>query len=114
MTLACFFPFQDEHLLRYIVMNDLMKPIIDAFISNGNRYNLLHSAVLELFEYIRKVRSLSLSLSLMHVRGCHFQERPNISVHKWPSLWCSLGKHDNHGRVGSLTTERAPMTYLCK
>ncbi|KAK1317829.1 hypothetical protein QJS10_CPA05g00247 [Acorus calamus] len=27
---------------------------VEAFIKNGNRYNLLHSAVLELFEYIRK------------------------------------------------------------
>eukprot|EP00268_Persea_americana_P059089 TRINITY_DN7216_c0_g2_i7.p1 TRINITY_DN7216_c0_g2~~TRINITY_DN7216_c0_g2_i7.p1 ORF type:complete len:893 (-),score=145.01 TRINITY_DN7216_c0_g2_i7:577-3255(-) len=55
----------DEHLLRYIVMNDLMKPIIDAFISNGNRYNLLHSAVLELFEYIRKENLKSLILYIV-------------------------------------------------
>lgn len=44
----------DEHLINHIVKNDLLKPIVDAFVSNGNRYNLLNSAVLELFEYIRK------------------------------------------------------------
>ena len=32
-----------------------MKPIVEAFVRNGNRYNLLHSAVLELLEYIRQV-----------------------------------------------------------
>ncbi|KAJ4969136.1 hypothetical protein NE237_015837 [Protea cynaroides] len=50
----------DDHLLRYIVKNDLLKPIVEAFVANGNRYNLLNSAVLELFEYIRKENLKSL------------------------------------------------------
>ncbi|KAJ9154590.1 hypothetical protein P3X46_027910 [Hevea brasiliensis] len=44
----------DEHLINHFVKHNLLKPIVDAFVGNGNRYNLLHSAVLELFEYIRK------------------------------------------------------------
>ncbi|XP_021906864.1 serine/threonine-protein phosphatase 4 regulatory subunit 3 [Carica papaya] len=44
----------DEHLINHFVKNNLLKPIVDAFVGNGNRYNLLNSAVLELFEYIRK------------------------------------------------------------
>ncbi|KAH9683763.1 Binding protein [Citrus sinensis] len=44
----------DEHLINHFVKNNLLKPIVDAFVANGNRYNLLNSAVLELFEYIRK------------------------------------------------------------
>ncbi|KAM7484998.1 hypothetical protein LguiA_001007 [Lonicera macranthoides] len=44
----------DEHLTNHIVKNNLLKPIVDAFVVNGNRYNLLHSAVLELFEHIQK------------------------------------------------------------
>ncbi|KAK7246311.1 hypothetical protein RIF29_41175 [Crotalaria pallida] len=44
----------DEHLQNHFVRNNLLKPIVDAFVANGNRYNLLNSAVLELFEYIRK------------------------------------------------------------
>ncbi|KAF5950829.1 hypothetical protein HYC85_012822 [Camellia sinensis] len=44
----------DEHLMNHIVKNNLLKPIVQAFICNGNRYNLLNSAVLELFEYICK------------------------------------------------------------
>ncbi|XP_058212618.1 uncharacterized protein LOC131324609 isoform X2 [Rhododendron vialii] len=43
----------DEHLMNHIVRNNLLKPIIEAFVSNGDRYNLLNSVVLELFEYIR-------------------------------------------------------------
>ncbi|KAG8372900.1 hypothetical protein BUALT_Bualt12G0115200 [Buddleja alternifolia] len=44
----------DEHLMNHLVKNNLFKPIVDAFVANGDRYNLLNSAVLELFEYIRK------------------------------------------------------------
>ncbi|KAK8671206.1 hypothetical protein V6N13_037808 [Hibiscus sabdariffa] len=44
----------DEHLISHFVKNKLLEPIVDAFVANGNRYNVLHSAVLELFEYIRK------------------------------------------------------------
>ncbi|KAL8026068.1 hypothetical protein ABFX02_14G005100 [Erythranthe guttata] len=44
----------DEHLMNHFVKNNLLKPIVDAFVANGDRYNLLNSVVLELFEYIRK------------------------------------------------------------
>ncbi|XWS08505.1 hypothetical protein CRYUN_Cryun40dG0008300 [Craigia yunnanensis] len=44
----------DEHLISHFVKNNLLKPVVDAFVANGNRYNVLNSAVLELFEYIRK------------------------------------------------------------
>ncbi|XWS14172.1 hypothetical protein CRYUN_Cryun36dG0100600 [Craigia yunnanensis] len=44
----------DEHLIGHFVKNNLLKPVIDAFVANGNRYNVLNSAILELFEYIRK------------------------------------------------------------
>ncbi|XP_042991229.1 serine/threonine-protein phosphatase 4 regulatory subunit 3-like isoform X3 [Carya illinoinensis] len=50
----------DEHLINHIVKNNLLKPIVDAFVGNGSRYNLLNSAVLELFEYIRKENLKSL------------------------------------------------------
>ncbi|PSS01531.1 Serine/threonine-protein phosphatase 4 regulatory subunit like [Actinidia chinensis var. chinensis] len=44
----------DEHLMNHIVKSNLLKPIVEAFVDNGSRYNLLNSAVLELFEYVRK------------------------------------------------------------
>uniref|UniRef100_A0A2P2MU35 Serine/threonine-protein phosphatase 4 regulatory subunit 3-B-like isoform X8 n=1 Tax=Rhizophora mucronata TaxID=61149 RepID=A0A2P2MU35_RHIMU len=50
----------DEHLLNHFVKNNLLKAIVDAFVSNGNRYNLLNSAVLELLEYICKENLRSL------------------------------------------------------
>lgn len=44
----------DAYLNRHIVNHNLFEPVIQAFTANGNRYNLLNSAVLELIEYIRK------------------------------------------------------------
>ncbi|KAG2273465.1 hypothetical protein Bca4012_040300 [Brassica carinata] len=44
----------DDHVQNYFVKNNILKPIIDVFIANGNRYNLLNSAVLDLLEHIRK------------------------------------------------------------
>ncbi|GJZ63973.1 serine/threonine-protein phosphatase 4 regulatory subunit 3-like protein isoform X4 [Tanacetum coccineum] len=44
----------DENLAYYIAKNNVLRPIVDAFICNGSRYNLLNSAVLDLFEHIRK------------------------------------------------------------
>lgn len=37
-----------------IVRNNLFVPIVDAFKANKRRYNLLNSALIELFEYIRQ------------------------------------------------------------
>ena len=45
--------FSDKRLA--FVMPLAAMAISDVFIGNGSRYNLLNSAVLELFEYIRKV-----------------------------------------------------------
>eukprot|EP00249_Psilotum_nudum_P024110 c29096_g2_i3 orf=615-3137(+) len=44
---------KDEFYNQYIVKNDLLEPVIQVFLANGSRYNLLNSAVLELFDFIR-------------------------------------------------------------
>lgn len=45
---------RDEFYNRYLVKNSLLEPVIAAFLANGSRYNLFNSAVLELFEFIRR------------------------------------------------------------
>ncbi|XP_006654070.2 serine/threonine-protein phosphatase 4 regulatory subunit 3B-like isoform X2 [Oryza brachyantha] len=50
----------DELLLNHIIKFNLLKPIIEVFVENGDRYNMLHSGVLELLEYIRKENLKSL------------------------------------------------------
>uniref|UniRef100_A0A8C1SH24 Serine/threonine-protein phosphatase 4 regulatory subunit 3 n=1 Tax=Cyprinus carpio TaxID=7962 RepID=A0A8C1SH24_CYPCA len=44
---------KDEYYNRYIVKGNLFEPVINALLDNGTRYNLLNSAIIELFEFIR-------------------------------------------------------------
>ncbi|CAL8462717.1 g2250 [Coccomyxa elongata] len=45
---------KDDFYNRYLVRNNLFEPVLAAFLANGERYNLLNSAVLEMVEFIRK------------------------------------------------------------
>merc|ERR1719507_119276 len=44
---------KDEFYNRYIIKGNLFAPVVDAFVSNNGRYNLLDSAILEMFEFIK-------------------------------------------------------------
>ena len=46
---------KDEFYNRYIIKGNLFAPVVDAFVSNNGRYNLLDSAILEMFEFIKLV-----------------------------------------------------------
>lgn len=74
----------DEHLIRHIVKNNLLKPVIEVFVDNGNRYNMLHSGVLELLEYIRKENLKSLILYVIN------------------SFWNQLQKFEHLGTIQAL------------
>lgn len=45
---------KDDFYYRHFTRFNLFAPLVDVFLANGDRYNLLNSAVLELMEYIRK------------------------------------------------------------
>ncbi|KAK5647858.1 hypothetical protein RI129_002750 [Pyrocoelia pectoralis] len=44
---------KDEFYNRYIIKGNLFAPVIDAFVKNNGRYNLLDSAIIEMFEFIK-------------------------------------------------------------
>merc|ERR1719450_315169 len=44
---------KDELYNRYITVVKLLQPVVKAFLANGHRYNLVNSAIIELFEFIR-------------------------------------------------------------
>lgn len=46
----------NEFYNRHIVKHQLFAPVMAAFVRNGPRYNLLNSSVLDILDYIRKVR----------------------------------------------------------
>uniref|UniRef100_A0A8C7UWK8 Serine/threonine-protein phosphatase 4 regulatory subunit 3 n=1 Tax=Oncorhynchus mykiss TaxID=8022 RepID=A0A8C7UWK8_ONCMY len=44
---------KDEYYNRYIIKGNLFEPVINTLLDNGTRYNLLNSAIIELFEFIK-------------------------------------------------------------
>ncbi|KAG2597405.1 serine/threonine-protein phosphatase 4 regulatory subunit 3-like [Panicum virgatum] len=71
----------DEHLIRLVVKFNLLKPIIDVFVENGDRYNMLHSGVLELLEYIRK------------------ENIKTLVIYVTESFWDQLTKFEHFGSI---------------
>lgn len=55
---------KDEFYNRHIVSSNLFAPIVDTYIKNNSRYNLLDSAILEIFEFIKLVSLTSNMFSL--------------------------------------------------
>ncbi|GAB1302951.1 Protein PPP4R3C [Apodemus speciosus] len=51
---------KDKIYCLYIIKENLFEPIVNAFMHNGHRYNMLNSAIIELFEFIRKENIKSL------------------------------------------------------
>lgn len=45
---------KDEFFNRQLLRQNLFEPVMAAFFANGDRYNLLNSAVLDVVDFIRK------------------------------------------------------------
>ncbi|XP_040121289.1 protein PPP4R3C [Oryx dammah] len=44
---------RDELLNHYIIKGNFFEPVVNALLENGTRYNMLNSAIVELFDYVR-------------------------------------------------------------
>ena len=95
---------KDDSYNHYIVKHDLFAPIVKTLVTNGDRYNMVNSAILEMFEFIKSVSihvlvfvsiicspSLSLSPSLS----------PPLSLPLSPSLFSSLGEYNTTNSIYS-------------
>lgn len=51
---------KDEFYNRHIINGNLFSPVVEAFKQNNGRYNLLDSAIIEVFEFVKseEIRSL--------------------------------------------------------
>lgn len=91
---------KDEFYNRYITKGNLFEPVINALLDNGTRYNLLNSAVIELFEFIRVVSAaaaLPAAPAPWRTAIPVAPEPPAASAFMcgrlcWESLWSGKGK----------------------
>eukprot|EP00656_Telonema_subtile_P057212 TRINITY_DN9360_c0_g2_i5.p1 TRINITY_DN9360_c0_g2~~TRINITY_DN9360_c0_g2_i5.p1 ORF type:complete len:509 (+),score=106.96 TRINITY_DN9360_c0_g2_i5:117-1643(+) len=73
---------KDEFYNRHLVKNNLFEPIMVAFQSNGNRYNLFNSAVIELVEFCRRENVKSLVAHLVTEHAEKFKGADYVSTFK--------------------------------
>jgi len=52
---------KDEFYYRHITRLDLFRPVVETFVANSHKYNLLNSALIELFDFIRVVSIIHIS-----------------------------------------------------
>lgn len=83
---------------------NLFKPIIDAFVENGDRYNMLQSGVLELLEYIRKVHVQN--YQVVDMVFCLLKEffllqegLKQLIIYANESFWDQLMKFEHFGSI---------------
>ncbi|KAL6746889.1 component of IIS longevity pathway SMK-1-domain-containing protein [Haematococcus lacustris] len=82
---------KDEFWSRYLVKNNVFEPIMTAFAQNGERYNLLNSAVLELLDFIRKENMKELIEYLVNTFYHRFEDVEYADTFKALRL-----KHEQH------------------
>ncbi|KAK3093571.1 hypothetical protein FSP39_017545 [Pinctada imbricata] len=67
---------KDEFYNRYITKGCLFKPVVMAFLENGNRYNLVNSAMIDLFEFIK---SEDIKTLCSHIVENHMKDLETVS-----------------------------------
>lgn len=84
---------KDDFYYRYIIKGSLFKPVIEAFLANGSRYNLFNSAIIELFEFVKMEDIKSLC---SHIVETHIKDLENITyVSTFKSLKNSYEQQQN-------------------
>ncbi|KAK9907487.1 hypothetical protein WJX75_004578 [Coccomyxa subellipsoidea] len=92
---------KDDFYNRYLVRNNLFEPVLATFLANGERYNLLNSAVLEMVEYVRKENVKPLISHLIEQFGgrlasCNYVDTfRNLKLkYEQNQEWGAAGEHD--------------------
>uniref|UniRef100_A0A5S6QX46 SMK-1 domain-containing protein n=1 Tax=Trichuris muris TaxID=70415 RepID=A0A5S6QX46_TRIMR len=65
---------RDDVYISHIIRQRLFDPVVKCFVANGRTYNLLNSALLELFEFIRAENIKSLAAHIVENYFDHFKE----------------------------------------
>lgn len=65
---------KDEFYNRYLIKINAFAPVMKVFKTNGDRYNLLNSAVLELIDFVRRENVRNLIQHLVTTYEAYFEE----------------------------------------
>lgn len=103
---------KDEVYNRYIIQGNLFEPVVNAFLDNGTRYNMLNSAVIELFEYIKVENIKSL---LLHVVEKFYKRLEWIEyVPTFKSMKFNYEQEKDRKSQKSLNSMQSSKIFLCR
>ncbi|ELK36592.1 Serine/threonine-protein phosphatase 4 regulatory subunit 3B [Myotis davidii] len=103
---------KDEVYNRYIIEGNLFEPVVNAFLDNGTRYNMLNSAVIELFEYIKVENIKSL---LLHVVEKFYKRLEWIEyVPTFKSMKFNYEQEKDRKSQKSLNSMQSSKIFLCR
>ncbi|XP_008824721.2 protein PPP4R3C-like, partial [Nannospalax galili] len=83
---------KNECYYRYIIKNNLFKPVVRAFVLNGSRYNMLNSAIIELFEFIRMENIKTLIVHVVENFHAAFETTEYVQTFKRLKIMCEEEK----------------------
>jgi len=89
---------------NYILSENLFEPIVQVFLKNGPKYNLLNSAVLELFDLILKKNMTTI---IKHIMENHYEKLKDI---KYADVFQRLKEQFEKNEYAPPTPEQAPDT----
>ncbi|XP_053203973.1 serine/threonine-protein phosphatase 4 regulatory subunit 3A-like isoform X2 [Panonychus citri] len=73
---------KDEFYNRHIINANLFAPVVEAFKQNNGRYNLLDSAIIEVFEFIKTEEIKSLCVHIVEVFGKYLDQIQYVGTFK--------------------------------
>lgn len=73
---------KDEFYNRHMVKNNLFEPVVKTFTANGDKYNLLNSAVVEMVDFIRRENVKSLVTHLVEIYRSQFEGVSYVATFK--------------------------------
>ena len=96
---------KDDVFTRHIVANKLMQPVVNAYLRNGHKYNLLNSALIEFFDFIK---SENIKLLILHFGENYMQHFQDVNyvftfqeIKTRYSQLVEYDKHANSSTVGN-------------
>jgi protein phosphatase-4 regulatory subunit 3 len=98
---------KDDFYNRHIMKFNLFDPIVQLFVANGKKYNLINSAVIELFDYIRKENIKTLLKHVVENYSDIFKEVDYVETFKLLQLKYEQNKDydENVNKVFSAPTK---------
>jgi len=100
---------KDEQYIRHIVQHRLLDGVMQLFLRNGARYNMLNSAVIELCEYIRKENLKALVRFVCVNYGDKLKDIRYVDTFRLLNLrYLQMIDFERDKRLGRVNFSRAP------